>query len=50
MKWQCYLNTNMGWQLVTETFPNRFNRNDVIKAFEGRYGYKAVQVNPAPIC
>ena len=19
MKWQCYLNTNMGWQLVTET-------------------------------
>ena len=30
MKWQCYLNTNMGWQLVIETFPNQFNRNDVI--------------------
>ena len=50
MKWQCYLNTNMGWQLVTETFPNRFNRNDVIAAFEGRYGCKVVQVNPATIC
>ena len=44
MKWQCYLDTNMGWQLVTETFPNQFNRNDVIRAFEGRYGCKAVQV------
>ena len=30
MKWQGYLNTNMGWQLVIETFPNQFNRNDVI--------------------
>ena len=35
---------------VTETFPNQFNRNDVIRAFEGRYGCKVVQVNPAPIC
>ena len=35
---------------VTETFPNRFNRDDVIAAFEGRYGCKVVQVNPAPIC
>ena len=49
MKWQCYLSTNMGWQLVTDTFPIRFNRNDVIAAFEGRYGLKVVQVNPAPI-
>jgi len=39
----------MGWQLVTDTFPIRFNRNDVIAAFEGRYGLKVVQVNPAPI-
>ena len=50
MKWQCYLDTNMGWQLVTDNFPIQFNRNDVIRAFEGRYGRKVVQVNPAPIC
>ena len=50
MKWQGYLNTNMGWQLVIETFPNQFNRNDVISALESRYGCKVVQVNPAPIC
>ena len=49
MKWQCYLNTNMGWQLVTDTFPIRFNRDDVISAFEGRYGCKVIQVNPSPI-
>ena len=50
MKWQCYLNTNMGWQLVTDNFPIQFNRDDVIRAFEGSYGCKAVQANPAPIC
>ena len=50
MKWQGYLNTNMGWQLVTDNFHIQFNRDDVIRAFEGRYGCKVVQVNPAPIC
>ena len=49
MKWQCYLNTNMGWQLVTDNFPIQFNRNDVIREFEVRYGCKEVQVNPEHI-
>ena len=49
MKWQCYLETNMGYQLVEDEFPTRFNRDDVTQAFEGRYGTKAIQVNPSSI-
>ena len=39
----------MGYELVEDDFPTRFNRDDVTKAFEGRYGSKAIQVNPSPI-
>lgn len=46
IKWQCYIETEMGYQLVSESFPSRFNRNDVTRAFEGRYGTKVLQVNP----
>ena len=35
MKWQGYFNSRMGWKLVKEDFPDSFNRNDVISAFEG---------------
>ena len=49
MKWQGYLETNMGYELVQDDFPTRFNRDDVTKSFEGRYGMKAIQVNPSPI-
>ena len=35
MKWQCYLNTDMGWERIEDDFPSRFNRNDVTRAFEG---------------
>ena len=49
MKWRCYLETTMGYQLVEDDFPTRFNRDDVTKAFEGRYGCKVIQVNPSPI-
>ena len=48
MKWQCYLDTNMGWELVNEDFPNRMNRDDVTRAFEGRFGTKVINVNPSP--
>ena len=34
MKWQGYLETNMGYELVKDDFPERFNRDDVISAFE----------------
>ena len=46
IKWQCYLETEMGYQLVSDNFPSRFNRNDVTRAFEGRYNTKVLQVNP----
>ena len=46
IKWQCYIETEMGYQLVSEDFPSRFNRNDVTRAFEGRYNTKVLQVNP----
>ena len=46
IKWQCYIETEMGYQLVCESFPSRFNRNDVTRAFEGRYNTKVLQVNP----
>ena len=46
IKWQCYLETEMGWQLVTDNYPTKFNRNDVIRAFENRYGCKVTHVNP----
>ena len=49
MKWQCYLETNMGYELVKDDFPVRFNRDDVKSAFESRYGCKVIQVNPSPI-
>ena len=49
MRWQCYLETTMGYELVEDDFPTRFNREQVTKAFEGRYGSKAIQVNPSPI-
>ena len=49
MKWQGYLVTNMGYELVQDNFPNRFNRDDVTKSFESRYGMKVIQVNPSPI-
>ena len=46
IKWQCYIETEMGYQLVSASFPSRFNRNDVTRAFEGRYNTKVLQVNP----
>jgi len=46
IEWQCYLETEMGWQLVTNSYPIKFNRNDVIRAFESRYGCKVTHVNP----
>ena len=46
IRWQCYLDTKMGYQLVSEDFPSRFTRDDVIRALEGRYGTKVLQVNP----
>ena len=49
MRWQGYLVTNMGYELVQDDFPTRFTRDDVIKSLEGRYGMKAIQVNPSPI-
>ena len=39
----------MGYQLVEDDFPTRFNREQVTRAFEGIYGSKAIQVNPSPI-
>ena len=44
--WQCYLDTSMGYELVKDEFPVRFNRNDVKSAFESRYGCKVLHVNP----
>ena len=49
IKWQCLLVTDMGYQLVQDDFPVKFNRDDVTRAFEGRYGTKAIQVNPSSI-
>ena len=46
IKWQCYIETEMGYQLVNDDFPSRFNRNDVTRAFIGRYNTKVLQVNP----
>lgn len=49
IKWQCLLVTDMGYQLVQDDFPVKFNRDDVTRAFEGRYGTKAIQVNPSSV-
>ena len=49
IKWQCLLVTDMGYQLVHDEFPIRFTRDDVTRAFEGRYGTKAIQVNPSSV-
>ena len=46
MKWQCYVVISMGYELVQDDFPMRFDRDAVTKAFEGRYGMKVIQVNP----
>ena len=45
----CYVNSRMGWELVTDNFPNRFNRDDVTRAFEGRFNGEITQVNPSPV-
>ena len=47
MKWQCYLETEMGLEFVTDQFPNRMNVNDVTRAFQGRYGCSVQNVCPA---
>ncbi len=49
IKWQCLLDTNMGYELVKDDFPARFNRDDVSRAFENRFGCKVLHVNPSPI-
>ncbi len=49
MKWQCYVNSNFGYQLVEDNFPDRFKRDDVTRAFEGRFSAEITQVNPSPI-
>lgn len=49
MKWECLLDTTMGYEKVKEDFPIRFNREQVTKAFEGRYGCKVLHVNPSPV-
>ena len=49
IRWQCYLETSMGYELVKDEFPSRFDREQVTKAFEGRYGCKVIQVNPSPV-
>ena len=48
MKWQCYVNSNFGYQLVEDNFTDRFNRNDVTRAFKGRFNAEITQVNPSP--
>ena len=48
MKWQCYLVTNMGLELVKDEFPDRFSWRDAEKAFRGRYGCPVQAVSPAP--
>tara|TARA_R100000008_G_C3447327_1_gene97564 strand:+ start:42 stop:215 length:174 start_codon:yes stop_codon:yes gene_type:complete len=48
MKWQCYLETEMGLELVKDEFPDRFSWCDAKRAFEGRYGCKTQNVSPAP--
>ena len=48
MRWQGYLVTNMGYELVQDNFPDRFNRNDVTRAFKGRFNAEITQVNPSP--
>ena len=48
MKWQGYFNSRMGWKLVKEDFPDSFNRNDVTRAFKGRFNAEITQVNPSP--
>ena len=49
MKWSCLLNTDMGWERIEDNFPDRFTRNDVTKAFEGRFNLEVVHVNPSPV-
>ena len=49
MRWQCYLNTDMGWERIEDDFPAKFNRNDVTRAFEGRFGLEVSQVNPTSV-
>ena len=49
IKWQCLLVTDMGYQLVQDDFPVKFNRDDVTRSFERRYGCKVLHVYPSPI-
>ena len=49
MRWQCYLNTDMGWERIEEDFPAKFNRNDVTRAFECRFNGEITQENPSPV-
>ena len=39
----------MGWERMEDNFPDRFTRNDVIKAFEGRFNLEVAHVNPSPV-
>ena len=43
-QWQGYLDTKFGLELVQDEFPIRMNRDDVIQAFQGRYGVKILNV------
>ena len=49
MKWSCLLNTDMGWERIEDNFPDRFTRNDLTKAFEGRFNLLVAHVNPSPV-
>ena len=48
MKWQCYVNSNFGYQLVEDNFPDRFNIYDVTRAFKCIFNAEITQVNPSP--
>ena len=39
----------MGWERMEDNFPDRFTRNDVTKAFEGRFNLEVAHVNPSPV-
>tara|TARA_R100000008_G_scaffold17389_1_gene8714 strand:- start:339 stop:509 length:171 start_codon:yes stop_codon:yes gene_type:complete len=47
-KWYCVVSTDYGWERIEDEFPVRMNRNDVKRAFEGRYNSLIDHVNPSP--
>ena len=49
MRWHCLVNSEMGYERVEDDFPDRFNRNDVTRAFKGRYGSEILHVNPSSV-